>query len=192
MIISAVRTTSPGFLRSRPRMNVMLTRCEAGMVIVTNRRFVEVGARDTLLGQLVDHWQHKGAQDLWTHSSLVANRTANMPGVPASRSVERQQQPKAESLRRRDAETFRVPSSPTFISKRSRSPDAFDPHIVPVERHVLRSHRSRDASDSSRHWSPPQKPTTRSSSFRRSPSRHVSWKENSSYSPSPPPKRRHL
>ncbi|KAH9856810.1 AAA domain-containing protein, partial [Lenzites betulinus] len=58
VIISAVRTTAPGFLRSRNRTNVMLTRCERGMVLVSKRDFLGgTGAgRKTLMGELLQHW----------------------------------------------------------------------------------------------------------------------------------------
>ncbi|TBU23034.1 AAA domain-containing protein, partial [Dichomitus squalens] len=56
VVVSTVRTTGPGFLRSLNRMNVMLTRCQAGMVVVTNRRFLLDGGRDTLLGKLARRW----------------------------------------------------------------------------------------------------------------------------------------
>ncbi|KAI0827616.1 hypothetical protein BC628DRAFT_1279219, partial [Trametes gibbosa] len=58
VIISAVRTTSPGFLRSRNRTNVMLTRCERGMILVSKRDFLAgTGAgRKTLIGDLVQRW----------------------------------------------------------------------------------------------------------------------------------------
>ncbi|KAI0737249.1 AAA domain-containing protein, partial [Daedaleopsis nitida] len=56
VIISTVRTTGPGFLRSLNRMNVMLTRCKAGMVVVTNRRFLTGPGRETLLGGLAQRW----------------------------------------------------------------------------------------------------------------------------------------
>ena len=56
MIVSVVRTTAPGFLKSLNRMNVMLTRCQAGMVVVTSRAFLCGPAKRTLLGKLAEHW----------------------------------------------------------------------------------------------------------------------------------------
>lgn len=40
IIISVVRTESPGFLVDKRRTNVMLTRCKKGMVILANRNFL--------------------------------------------------------------------------------------------------------------------------------------------------------
>ena len=56
VIVSVVRTTAPGFLKSLNRMNVMLTRCQAGMVVVTSRAFLAGPAKRTLLGKLAEHW----------------------------------------------------------------------------------------------------------------------------------------
>lgn len=53
IIISVVRTKSPGFLVDERRTNVMLTRCKKGMVILANRKFLSDGkARDTLMYKL--------------------------------------------------------------------------------------------------------------------------------------------
>ncbi|KAI0915361.1 hypothetical protein AcV5_003854 [Taiwanofungus camphoratus] len=83
VIVSTVRTTTPGFLKSLNRMNVMLTRCQSGMVIVTNRMFLRTRAgQDTLLGRLAQHWEDRqGVEATWTYSSLVADRRPDMPGV---------------------------------------------------------------------------------------------------------------
>ncbi|KAF7327654.1 Regulator of nonsense transcripts 1 [Mycena kentingensis (nom. inval.)] len=54
IIVSIVRTESPGFLRDARRVNVMLTRCRMGMVLCANRRFVEGVASDTLVGKLAE------------------------------------------------------------------------------------------------------------------------------------------
>ncbi|KAJ7257766.1 AAA domain-containing protein, partial [Mycena rebaudengoi] len=58
VLVSVVRTTQPGFLKSLNRMNVMLTRARKGMVIVTCAAFLrsESGAR-TLLGKLSQYWE---------------------------------------------------------------------------------------------------------------------------------------
>ena len=80
VIVSTVRTTKPGFLRSLNRMNVMLTRCKAGMVVVTNRRFLEGPGRDTLLGGLAQRWRaYEGA---WIDALAISARTASLPGAP--------------------------------------------------------------------------------------------------------------
>ncbi|RDX43224.1 hypothetical protein K466DRAFT_472187, partial [Polyporus arcularius HHB13444] len=56
VIVSTVRTTRAGFLKSLNRMNVMLTRCTTGMVLVTNRNFLCTAGRETLLGKLAQRW----------------------------------------------------------------------------------------------------------------------------------------
>ncbi|PCH35505.1 hypothetical protein WOLCODRAFT_145835 [Wolfiporia cocos MD-104 SS10] len=82
IILSLVRTDRPGFLRSQNRMNVMLTRCKRGMVVVANRRFLETkAAQATLLGKLVQYWQEH--RDSWMRTSEVSDCTADLPGAPA-------------------------------------------------------------------------------------------------------------
>lgn len=81
VIVSTVRTTRPGFLQSLQRMNVMLTRLQAGMVIVTNRPFLDSSGRNTLLGCMAQHWKDERGEAVWTLPQRIAERTANMPGV---------------------------------------------------------------------------------------------------------------
>ncbi|KAF8994644.1 AAA domain-containing protein, partial [Cyathus striatus] len=52
VIVSVVRSNQPGFLVSNNRMNVLLTRCRKGLIIVTNRQFLNYGGANTLLGRL--------------------------------------------------------------------------------------------------------------------------------------------
>ena len=52
IVISVVRTNRPGFLLDKRRTNVMLTRCKKGMVILTNRDFLDGTARKTLVAKL--------------------------------------------------------------------------------------------------------------------------------------------
>ncbi|KAM5545226.1 hypothetical protein V8D89_001337 [Ganoderma adspersum] len=83
VIVSTVRTTRPGFLSMLNRMNVMLTRCSAGMVLVTNRRFLNDTGRDTLLGKLARRWN--GARDAWVDALALSDpRAASLPGAPAA------------------------------------------------------------------------------------------------------------
>ncbi|KAI9063955.1 hypothetical protein FKP32DRAFT_1535121, partial [Trametes sanguinea] len=56
VVISAVRTSAPGFLCSRNRTNVMLTRCERGMVLVSQHAFLHGPGARTLLGELARRW----------------------------------------------------------------------------------------------------------------------------------------
>ncbi|OSX61405.1 hypothetical protein POSPLADRAFT_1089730, partial [Postia placenta MAD-698-R-SB12] len=62
-------------------MNVMLTRLQAGMVIVTNRPFLDSSGRNTLLGCMAQHWKDERGETVWTFPRRIAERTANMPGV---------------------------------------------------------------------------------------------------------------
>jgi len=62
IIVSLVRSANKlGFLQENRRVNVMLTRCKKGMVIVTNRVFVRGVAKDSLVGKLERHMEDQGA-----------------------------------------------------------------------------------------------------------------------------------
>jgi len=53
IIISIVRTWSPGFMKNQRRTNVMLSRCKKSMVICTNRGFLlKKAVAKTLVGKL--------------------------------------------------------------------------------------------------------------------------------------------
>ncbi|KAL1685650.1 AAA domain-containing protein, partial [Schizophyllum commune] len=52
VLVSMVRTETPGFLKSLPRLNVLLTRCRRGMVIVTSPTFLSGPGRELLLADL--------------------------------------------------------------------------------------------------------------------------------------------
>ncbi|KAI0800446.1 AAA domain-containing protein, partial [Fomes fomentarius] len=83
IIVSAVRTTKAGFLRSLNRLNVMLTRCKQGMVLVTQRAFLLNGGKNTLLGKLAEHWEKKvGQKAAWADAMEVADGRASLPGAP--------------------------------------------------------------------------------------------------------------
>ncbi|KLO11672.1 hypothetical protein SCHPADRAFT_798767, partial [Schizopora paradoxa] len=57
ILLSVVRTEAPGFLKSKQRVNVMLTRCKKGMVIISNCAFMhKPNVRRTLLGELCNYW----------------------------------------------------------------------------------------------------------------------------------------
>ncbi|KAI1783493.1 hypothetical protein LXA43DRAFT_865568, partial [Ganoderma leucocontextum] len=66
-------------------MNVMLTRCSTGMVLVTNRRFLNDAGRDTLLGKLARRWN--GSSDAWLDALALSDRRASLPGAPAATST---------------------------------------------------------------------------------------------------------
>ena len=80
VLISLVRSIKPGFLRSKQRMNVMLTRCERGMVLVTNRRFLSGSGRDTLLGRLAQRWARY--PDAWVDALNGSNDDAGVSAPP--------------------------------------------------------------------------------------------------------------
>lgn len=84
VIISVVKTTKPGFLDFANRVNVMLTRCQKGMVIVTQRAFIDGGGRNTLVGKLVKEWEKAAGTGggVWADAMEVADGRANMPGAP--------------------------------------------------------------------------------------------------------------
>ncbi|KAL1713377.1 AAA domain-containing protein, partial [Schizophyllum commune] len=52
VLVSMVRTENAGFLKSLPRLNVLLTRCRRGMVIVTSPTFLSGPGRELLLADL--------------------------------------------------------------------------------------------------------------------------------------------
>ena len=81
MILSSVRTKWPGFLKSQPRMNVAMTRCRKGMVVVTDKSFLQGKGKKTLLGQLGRTWSnHHDA--CWIDWKVVLNNAAALPGLP--------------------------------------------------------------------------------------------------------------
>ncbi|KAF7316711.1 hypothetical protein HMN09_00404200 [Mycena chlorophos] len=54
IVLSLVRTRGVGFMNETRRVNVMLTRCKKGLIVCTNRGFVQGQARNTLIGLLAD------------------------------------------------------------------------------------------------------------------------------------------
>ena len=52
IIVSIVRTSSPGFMKNKRRTNVMLSRCKKSMMILTNRGFLlKKNVARTLVGK---------------------------------------------------------------------------------------------------------------------------------------------
>ncbi|KAI5119293.1 hypothetical protein M0805_008208 [Coniferiporia weirii] len=90
IIVSVVRTTGPGFLRSQNRVNVMLTRCRAGMIIISSKRFMRHSSvQKTLLGKLVAHWETQvGKPSIWHDWRHVAEQKVDLPGAPGKKSKE--------------------------------------------------------------------------------------------------------
>lgn len=83
VIVSVVRSTDVGFLRSRNRMNVLLTRCRKGLIIVSNKSFLDRKGKgaNTLLGKLVKYWQIRYPSYAWIDWRSVAEASVNLPGV---------------------------------------------------------------------------------------------------------------
>jgi hypothetical protein len=82
VILSSVRTKWPGFLKSQPRMNVALTRCRKGMVVVTDKTFLQGKGKKMLLGQLCRTWS-KHHDGCWNDWKAVLNNSVALPGLPA-------------------------------------------------------------------------------------------------------------
>ncbi|KIK52417.1 hypothetical protein GYMLUDRAFT_967551 [Collybiopsis luxurians FD-317 M1] len=68
-------------------MNVMLTRCRKGMVIVFSRSFLRGAASRTLLGQLCAYLTVKEGPKTWVDAGDVLNMRVDLPGV-AGRSLD--------------------------------------------------------------------------------------------------------
>ncbi|THV03703.1 hypothetical protein K435DRAFT_911892 [Dendrothele bispora CBS 962.96] len=84
VLISVVRTENVGFLKSLRRMNVMLTRCKKGMVIVSSQRFLETVGHRTLLGRLAQTWENRASnkgKTCWVTSNEVMNQAVHLPGA---------------------------------------------------------------------------------------------------------------
>lgn len=65
----------------------MLSRPTIGMVIVTNKSFLEYAGWDTLIGKLAERWASLagGSGYVWTNWRRIADQTAHIPGAPKSR-----------------------------------------------------------------------------------------------------------
>ncbi|KAH7867997.1 AAA domain-containing protein, partial [Lentinula edodes] len=83
VLISVVRAAHVGFLRSPQRMNVMLTRCRLGMVIVSSKSFLNAVARRTLLGKIAAYWTAREGKKSWVEALDVMNSRVDLPGVIA-------------------------------------------------------------------------------------------------------------
>jgi hypothetical protein len=81
VLVSVVRTSGAGFLNLRKRVNVMLTRCTRGMVVVTNRRFLASGGYQTLVGELARHWESRSPSTAWVDWRQVLQQTVDLPGT---------------------------------------------------------------------------------------------------------------
>ena len=100
VLISVVRSSKPGFLTSINRMNVMLTRCRSGLVVVTSSSFLRGGGERTLLGKLARHWEGaRGLDKTWIDWRLVAEGVADLPGSPGPKRKSQQQQQQHTRIR---------------------------------------------------------------------------------------------
>lgn len=77
-----MRSERPGFIQFVKRMNVLLTRCQRGLIIVSSEAFLgpEGKGSGTLLGKLVEHWQSQYSLT-WINWRSVANASVDLPGV---------------------------------------------------------------------------------------------------------------
>ncbi|KAF9803983.1 hypothetical protein IEO21_09499 [Rhodonia placenta] len=132
-------------------MNVMLSRLQEGMVIVTNRNFLDFPGRKTLLGRMARRWQDERGEAVWTLPQRIAERTANMPGVTMTPSTPKV--PRAPS----EAET-ESSSNPVCerIQALSLSPQVAGKYIAP---------KSSLAASPPAHSSPRTPSTTKVNSF---------------------------
>lgn len=81
MILSSVRTQQQGFLGSLPRMNVALTRCRKGMIVVTNKNFLQDpgSGKPTLLGKLCHFWSQQ--REAWLDWRTMLGVEVDLPGI---------------------------------------------------------------------------------------------------------------
>ena len=80
VIVSVVRSGKhPGFLKSDNRMNVMLTRCRKGLIIVSSKSFLRGAGGGTLLGKLEQEWVTKLEDAAWIDWRLVAEKKCGLP-----------------------------------------------------------------------------------------------------------------
>ncbi|KAI0066802.1 hypothetical protein BV25DRAFT_1763463, partial [Artomyces pyxidatus] len=66
-------------------MNVALTRCKQGMVVVTNQQFLRSTGRKTLLARLAACWEGRRGAQAWVDWRRVVEKRADLPGIPAPR-----------------------------------------------------------------------------------------------------------
>jgi AAA domain len=126
VILSSVRTQKPGFLKSEPRMNVALTRCRKGMVVVTNKCFLQGAGKSTLLGKLNRTWsQHRDSWIDWK-AMLNDSEPVELPGVSLPSPIQLPQ--RAQGLKVDSAvQTSDIESPSHFmvpVSDTGRSPKA--------------------------------------------------------------------
>ncbi|KAL5478689.1 hypothetical protein ACEPAI_1966 [Sanghuangporus weigelae] len=128
VIVSVVRSMSPGFLKSRNRVNVMLTRCKLGMVIVTSRAFMQQGnVKGTLLGAMHQYWEtNYGRQNTWRDWKAIAEGKAILPGSDDG------------ARSKHDSQLVESFNSRPRTSTRASSPDTYrsNANLAPIRTHV--------------------------------------------------------
>ncbi|RXW20315.1 hypothetical protein EST38_g5539 [Candolleomyces aberdarensis] len=83
IIVSLVRTDMPGFLSHMNRINVMLTRCKKGLVVVANRDFLNTKGYNILVATFSRHWTRTHGHGAWADWREIAAGSVDAPGVPA-------------------------------------------------------------------------------------------------------------
>ncbi|CAE6346725.1 unnamed protein product [Rhizoctonia solani] len=78
IITSLTKTTFSSFLTSVNRLNVLLTRCKKGLVVVTQKEFVTRTG-----GLLRGLWWEYENHDIWKDADEVVNGYIDLPGSPA-------------------------------------------------------------------------------------------------------------
>lgn len=123
----------------------MLTRCRAGLVVVTSKAFIKTrGGVHTLLGDLARHWQqhHEGQTDVWVDWKLVADGTANLPGSPGPKARAQQYAYAAPTVNGYSNASSRVYVPPSYkgpaggfdvSSLFRRCPPPYNNRSVPIE-----------------------------------------------------------
>ncbi|KAF5376648.1 hypothetical protein D9615_007819 [Tricholomella constricta] len=120
VLVSVVRSgRQPGFLASINRMNVLLTRCRKGLVIVTSRSFIRDGGQFTLLGYLERRWMDIKGESTWVGFRAVSEGKADLPSAPGPNRAN------SGSL------LSRVPGAPLYYSTAPvASPRTFDTKLL--------------------------------------------------------------
>jgi hypothetical protein len=83
IITTLTKTTFSSFLSSINRLNVLLTRCKKGLVVVTKKDFVTRTG-----GLLRGLWWSLDSHDIWADADDVFGGYVDLPGSPAPNEYE--------------------------------------------------------------------------------------------------------